>query len=260
MKHLITSALFAAAALAVAPRAHGALIASERFDYPAGSLGTANGGTGWTTDWAGGSTNVTSPGLTLNGIGSTGTNKLTTNADNNGAFRSVAAQGTDGSTVWLGYLTSGTGGPEAGGYAGVSLFAGGTENLFTGKRSGQTVYGVERSGGGQSGDSTASADTATHFLVYRIDFGAGTTAGNEKVTMYVDPTPGAAPDVAPAATLTDVNNFTFDRLRIQSGNGSSFNVDEVALGTSYADVPEPVMASLLGLAGAGLLVRRRRVR
>jgi hypothetical protein len=258
MKYLLASAL-CAATLAAAPLVSASPIVSDSFDYPAGGLGSASGGSGWTTPWAGGSTTVTSPGLTLNGVGSAGTNKLTTNNDNLGAFRGVPAQGADGTTVWLGYLTSGTGAPVSAGYAGVSLFAGGTENLFTGKRSNQTVLGVERSGG-VSGDSTVSADTATHFLVYRIDFGAGTTAGNEKVTMYVDPTPGAAPDVAPAVTLADVGNFTFDQIRIQSGNGSSFNVDEVALGANYSDIPEPATAGLLSLAAGALLARRRRVR
>jgi hypothetical protein len=61
-------------------------------------------------------------------------------------------------------------------------------------------------------------------------------------------------------TLADVGNFTFDRIRIQSGNGSSFNVDEVALGTNYSDIPEPATAGLLGLAAGALLARRRRVR
>ena len=36
-------------------------------------------------------------------------NKLTTNNDNNGAFRSLPPQGTDGTTIWLGYLVSGIG-------------------------------------------------------------------------------------------------------------------------------------------------------
>jgi hypothetical protein len=259
MNRLLTSTALAAFAWVAAPVSTAAPIASEPFGYTAGSLATASGGSGWTTNWAGGSTNVTAPGLTLGLVGTPATNKLTTNNDNNGAFRSLPSQGTDGTTVWLAYLASGTGAPVAGGYAGVSLFAGGTENLFTGKRSNQTVWGTERSGGA-GGDSTVPADTATHLLVYRIDFGAGTTAGNEKVTMYVDPAPGAAPNVPAAVTLNDITNFTFDRVRIQSGNGSSFNADEVAIGTTYADVvaPEPATAALLGLAAAATLLRRRR--
>ena len=260
MNRLFSALAATAVAAVLAPLGAASPIAYEAFDYAPGPLGTASGGSGWTTNWTGGSTNVTAPGLVASGVGSASTNKLTTNNDNNGAFRSVLAQGADGTTVWLGYLTSGTGAPVAGGYAGVSLFAGGAENLFTGKRSGQTTLGVERSGqtnGG--GNSTVTGDTVTHLLVYRIDFGAGTTAGNEKVTMYVDPAPGAAPDVAPSVTLADVTNFTFDRVRIQSGNGSNFNVDEVSLGTTYADVvPEPATIGLLGLGAMATLASRRR--
>jgi hypothetical protein len=237
--------------------AFGAVIATESFGYSAGALGTANGGTGWTTAWAGGSTNVTSPGLTFAtlGIG----NKLTTNNDNNGAFRSLATLGTDGTTLWLAYLASGPGAPVMAGYAGLSLFSGGTELLFTGKRTNQTTWGLQRSGGGQGGDSVVTADTLTHYLVFRLEFGAGLTAGNERVTMWMDPTPGlAAPDVAPSVTLTDVTNFTFDRIRVQSGNGSSFNADEIRVATSYSEVPEPSIASGLALAAVGLLGCRRR--
>jgi hypothetical protein len=261
MNRLFSALAATAAAAVLAPLAAASPIASDAFDYAPGALGTANGGSGWTTNWAGGSTNVTAPGLVSSGVGSASTNKLTTNNDNNGAFRSLASQGADGTTVWLSYLTSGTGAPVAAGYAGVSLFAGGAENLFTGKRTNQTVLGMQRSGQATAaGDSTASADTTTHLLVYRIDFGAGTTAGNEKVMMYVDPSPGAAPDVSPSVTLADVTNFTFDRVRIQSGNGSNFNADEVSLGTTYADVvaPEPAMIGFLGLGAIATLASRRR--
>lgn len=257
MKRLFSALAATAAAVVFAPLAAASPIASDAFNYAPGSLGTASGGSGWTTSWAGGSTNVTAPGLVGSGIGSATTNKLTTNNDNTGAFRSLPAQGTDGTTVWLSYLFSGTSTTVAAGYAGVSLFNGSAETLFTGKRTNQTVLGMQRSGqSSAAGDSTAPADTSTHLLVYKIEFGAGTTAGNEKVTMYVDPTPGA---VSPSVTLADVNNFSFDRVRIQSGNGSNFNADEVSLGTTYADVvPEPATIGLLGLGAMATLASRRR--
>jgi hypothetical protein len=243
---------------ALAASAFAATIVAEPFDYLAGSLSGTTGGTGWTTSWAGGSTNVTNPGLTFMGDG-TG-NKLTINNDNNGAFRSLPAQGTDGTTVWLGYYAAGTGAPVAGGYAGLSLFQGASENLFTGKRTGQTVWGAQRSGGGQSGNSSTVADPSTHFLVYKIEFGLGVTSGNERVTMYVDPTLGLTdPDVAPALTLTDVTNFAFDRIRLQSGNGSSFSADEIRLGTDFVSIPEPSVFGAL-LLGANCLAGRRRRR
>jgi hypothetical protein len=260
MNRVIAALLLGATPLALAPAVVSAApIASESFNYAASSLGTANGGSGWTTAWAGGSTNVTAPGL-VPGVG----NKLTTNNDNNGAFRGVAGQGTDGTTVWLSYLVSGTGAPVPAAYAGLSLFQNGTENVFTGKRSNQTTWGVERSGG-TGGDSVVSANTTVHRLVFRIEFGAGTTLGNERITMWIDPAGGgASPGGSPAVTLTDVANFTFDRIRVQSGNGTSINVDEVFLGTTFADVvpvPVPETSHVLPAALAALgitgLVRRR---
>jgi len=80
--------------------------------------------------------------------------------------------------------------------------------------------------------------------------------------MYVDPTLGlTSPNVAPSVTLTNVNSFTFDRIRLQSGNGSSFAVDEVRLGTTFVDVPEPSVAGtvLIGAACLGSYRRRKAV-
>lgn len=247
--------------LASGPSAVAALIASESFDYSAAALGTANGGTGWSGAWAGGTTNVTSPGLTFGTVGSASNNALTTNNDNNGAFRSIPSTlGTDGTTVWLSYLARSTASPVNAGYAGLSLFNGATELLFTGKRNGVAFYGVGRTGG-TSGDSTVAWDTNTHLLVYKIEFGAGTTPGNERISMYIDPVAGVTP-VTAAVTLSDVTNFSFNRIRIQSGNGPAIVTDELSLGTTFDDVvpvPEPGTYGLAGLIAMGLFARRRRV-
>jgi hypothetical protein len=262
MKQLLILLAFVLS-LSMGSRAVAALIASESFDYPAATLGTASGGTGWSGAWAGGSTNVTSPGMTFGTVGSASNNALTINNDNNGAFRSLpVTYGTDGTTVWLSYLARGPVGGVATGYAGVSLFNTGSEVLFTGKRTGIGFWGVQRPSG-SAGDSTVAWDTSTHLLVFQIEFGAGTNAGNERVTMYVDPAAGAAPNVAASVTLADVTNFSFNRVRLQGGNGSSFIADEVFLGTTFADVvpaavPEPGMLGLAGLLSVGFFAWRRR--
>jgi MYXO-CTERM domain-containing protein len=95
-------------------------------------------------------------------------------------------------------------------------------------------------------------------LVYKIEFGAGTTTGNERVSLFVNPALGTEPATASASAL-DVGSFIFDRIRIQAGNGDSGSVDEIRFGTTYADVvPEPSAALMAALGVFSLVLRRRR--
>ena len=62
------------------------------------------------------------------------------------------------------------------------------------------VWGLDQSTGGQF--TTNPVDGTIHLFVVQIDYGAG-NAGNDRVRMYVDPTPGlSAPDVTPALYVT----------------------------------------------------------
>jgi hypothetical protein len=116
------------------------------------------------------------------------TNAVFTPGSNNGAFRQLtAAQGVgDGNGVSIAFLIQAPDGTDPD-YAGLSLFQGNTEMLFIGKRSGQTTYGVERSGMSSVANSTVASSTSTHLLLTTIVFGSGSTAGNERVSFYVDP-------------------------------------------------------------------------
>ena len=239
--------------------------ASDSFNYTAGTgaLANQNGGSGWSSNWGGGTNSVTSPGLTFSKNGQTlvsSGNMATTVGNDTGNFRQLPSTISTG-TEWVSLLTkldSGTGGT---GYAGFSLFNGGSENLFIGQPFNNPNWGLDQSTGLQA--TTVPVDGTTHLLVAQIDYGAG-AGGQDRVRLYIDPTPGlSAPDVTPAVDVSTTRSASFNQVRIQAGSGASpIDFDEVRLDTSYAGVtpaavPEPMTLGLLGVAAAGLLARRR---
>ena len=235
-----------------------AILASDSFNYALGPIAGQNGGTGFSAAYTG-SGSVTAPGQTYPGITSAG-NTFTTNGSDQGAFRTFASTiDTNSGTVFVRFLGSNTGGgvPD---YAGFSFFNGGTEELFLGKPFLSTNYGFDTQMGapGTFTGPSAAISATTSLLVYRLTFGPTT----DTIDFFYNPgTTLGTPD----ATFTTADNTvfgpTFTGIRLQSGNNApTFDYDEIVIATQAADVliPEPSVLGLVGIAAAGLVIRRRR--
>ena len=257
---LSTAATFAGAAVFVfsATAAKAAILASDSFDYALGPIAGLNGGTGFSGAYTGVGS-VTAPGQTYPGLTAAG-NTFTTNGSDQGAFRTLAAPlGTDSGTVFVRFLGSNTtlGAPN---YAGFSFFTGASEELFLGKPFLSTNYGFDTQMGapGTFTGPTATISATTSLLVYRLTFGPTT----DTIDFFYNPGSTLG---TPDATFTTADNTvfgpTFTGIRLQSGNNApTFDYDEIVIATQAADVliPEPSVLGLVGIAAAGLVIRRRR--
>jgi MYXO-CTERM domain-containing protein len=107
-----------------------------------------------------------------------------------------------------------------------------------------------------AGTGTALTLNTTYLIVEMLDLDAKTAS------LWINPTPGAAAPTATATlsglTATAVDNVGF---KAQAGTGT-FLVDNLLVGTTWADVtpgsvPEPTTCALAGLGMLGLILARR---
>jgi hypothetical protein len=121
------------------------------------------------------------------------------------------------------------------GFFGVTLQTGFEPELFFGKPGESAVgqYVVEDRGSQpnqvSSGVNAVVGETA--FLVLKAEFGAA--GGNDRFTLYANPTPGGA-EPAGGAVKTSSNIGTVTGLTLYSTGAFSF--DEIRVGTTFADV------------------------
>lgn len=205
------------------------LLAQESFDYDSGTpLAGTTGPLGFSEAYIASNTglSVSAGGFSYGDLPVSG-NKLDFSGTNSGNFGILTnSPDAPGTTVYLSYLMKVD--PTAG-YAGISLFEGSTEVLFTGKRGGSSnVFGLEPKIG-TSLDSALSCRRLS-LVVCRIDF----EAASATIRMYVNPTAGAEPATADL-TVTRTSALTYDRIRVQSTTATG-SVDELRLGDTYADV------------------------
>lgn len=128
----------------------------------------------------------------------------------------------------------------SGGYAGVSLFVGGSEQVFTGDTGGAAFWGVDQPAVGGANISTDATAVTSATFQYAYDTGAWSFTTASGVSMSGIGVAGAA----------------FDRLRVANGNGGDIRIDNLSVDISA--VPEPGSLALLGFSILGLGMRRRR--
>lgn|GEM_PF-2152204 len=224
-KRFALSLCAAAFSLIVSASARAELLAYEGFDHPAGSLVGRTGALGFKSPYTamGSGLSAASPGMVYAGLPTTG-NKVALSGTANGIFAELThSPETPGTTIYFSYLAQVTSGSS---YAGVSLFQGDTEMLYTGRING--YFGVDTHDGTQA--ATATPVSKLSLIVCRVDFAANSAT----IRLYVNPT---SPIEPPYARLTVTRNspITYDRIRIAS-SGVTGSIDEFRLGTTFADV------------------------
>ncbi len=215
------------AGLAAGP-ARASLLAYDGFDDAAGaSLVGKTAPLGFSSAYTafGTGPNVISPGAAYAGLAVSGNKVELAIANANSGAVGILANPlqTAGSSVYFSYLLQVTAGS---GYAGVSLFQGAAETLYTGNRSG--YFGIDPKGGTAANSATSVSNLS--LLVCRVDF----AAAGATIRLYVNPAGNVEPATA-NVTVTKTAALTYDRMRIES-NSVAGMIDEFRLGTTFADV------------------------
>jgi len=107
------------------------------------------------------------------------------------------------------------------------------------------------------GTGTLDPQSNDILLVWRIDFGAGSTDDN--LTLYLNPTS----ETSSSISLSSTRDVAFDRITMRGvGTTNDFTYDELRFGTTFSDVtpiPEPgVYALALSLVAGGMAFLKRR--
>jgi len=267
--------LTATALLSVASPAAADLILYEPFDYPVGNLAGNGGGVGFSGNWTikSGAPQLTSPGLTYGRLQTSG-NGSTSGATQSYRNFSNAGLTGDGATYWFSVLFAAPGGGAASTPTLPTFFA--DNSLLDAQKSGfafkfdinsstNATFDTRVNNSISAGVNVSNADwyADTHLVVGKIEFSGA--AGEDRISIWLNPSLDAAPTDPPLSTHAGDwvdpgarNSFFYSRY-----NSPSRTIDEVRLGTTYADVvpvPEPTAALPLaaGLSAVAAALRRSR--
>jgi hypothetical protein len=247
-----------------------ALLFSETFQYPISSnLAGQNGGTGFSVAWSGGNSTIVA-GL------SSGSGSAVQIGSSASSRQMTSTASTSGTSTYITYLMNASN-FSGGNYTGLSLYNGGTEEMFMGIPWQTQTFGFDaRSTTGTAGIKTIDFTplTSTAYLV-ALGLVPSATSGKVDVKMWATSNLAIDPNALVAGTPNSSliglrDNFIFSSIRVAgdyagalkvAGIASSPNVSEAASVTVNA-VPEPstYAMALAGLACGGYSVFRRRKR
>ena len=239
-----------ALALVLLPQAHAALTAYEPFNYTIASqvnAQTGGGSFGFSTAWSGGSAGSTVGSGSLPGFNPVG-NRATMNANSltTPLTRTLTAPlGISAGTTYFSYLLR----PQAsiGTKSAELQLNGSAASVGFGLKSNSGAYLIDQVGTAQTTSSSTATVNSPILLVLKAVFGAG--AASDTFSLFINPGVGSTEGAADATRSFNVG--TISGLSI-TGN-LAFSVDEIKVGTSYADVvPEP--ATNAAISAVGLLI------
>ncbi|WP_035608213.1 thrombospondin type 3 repeat-containing protein [Haloferula sp. BvORR071] len=234
--------IFLIAGLALLPGILSAeLISYDGFDYPAGDL-VGSGGSGWVAPWDG--TNpviVRTPGLTYKdatGNLLTVTGSALNTADGSGTTTISGREVTDrNAETWVSMLLQPQTASSA--FLGISFY----QNDLT---QANARFAIENNGNKDlrltrrvtpqvnSGVFGSTLGTTVFAVLHLVPGGGNDVATPDRIDVFFNP--GLAVEPATANGSININGLQYDRVRVAGANGNSILVDEIRIGTTYADV------------------------
>ena len=236
----------------LAPSAFASLSVYEGFSYTsAANLNGQNGGSGFSGAWStvSGSPTIGTPSLTYTGLTVTGLRADTTAATTQVSRGLTTAPGANGTTTFFSFLLK-PNNTTAAATAELSLI-GNLGNLNIGKSATTDTShylletGTAGAGTGQVATGVSYVSGTTVMLVLRADF----ATGNDTFKLYVNPSYAAEPGSADATKSGFDLGTSMSSIQINGNLG--FSIDEIKIGSTYADVvPEPsTYAAAFAVAG-----------
>ena len=247
--------------MACLPAARAALSVYEPFNYSGGaqvSGQTGGGSFGFSAAWTGGSATATVGTGSLVGYNTVGNRaSMAANALTTPLSRTLSSSlGVSAGTTYFSFLLR----PEASvGTSSAELrLTGSAASAGFGLNSNSGAYLIDQVGGTQSVTGSTATVNAPVLLVLKAVFGAGAAA--DTFSLFYNPLIGSTEGAANATKTFDVG--TVSALSI-AGN-LAFSVDEIKVGSAYADVvPETstnVAIGALAVLVAGQWARSRVLR